>query len=430
MRLDAASVRHWLIMAVLSLSGGVIFLLPFLQEVYYKPLAEALSLDNTEVGSLMSIFGVTAMLSYAPGGWLADRVSPRRLLTWSLLLTGGLGLYFATFPSYAISLAIHATWGVTITLLFWGAMIRVTRNWAPSSEQGRAFGILETGRGFGEVLSSMALLAVFGALGSSKFALSTVITVFSAIILVMGVLAWLTIGDDAGGQSNAEDQPKVGAKEILAVLRMPTVWLIAVIILAGYCAYWGTFRFTSYSSDIFAMTVTMAAVISVGKMWAKPVAALIAGFVSDKFGIAKSVSFLFAALIASFTLFALLPGRPSLLPVMIVNVAIASLAVFAMRGIYFALLDEGGIPMAVTGTAAGVISVIGYTPDIFMPLLGGVLLDRFHGPEGYRLFFFVVAGICAVGLISTLVLYRRIARIDRLRGADELIDEPQVSGSP
>ena len=396
-------------MTVLSISGGVIFYLPFLQEVYYKPLADALNLDNAQVGSLLSAFGVTAMLSYVPGGWLADRASPRILLTSSLLLTGGTGLYFATFPSYAISLALHALWGVTITLLFWGAMIRVTRSWAPADEQGKAFGILETGRGFGEVLSSMAILAVFGLLGSNKFALSMVIVQFSVLILVLGVLAWFTIDDESGGQNIADGQPKVGMKEIIAVLKMPTVWLIAIVILSGYCAYWGTFRFTSYSSDIFLMSVTMAAVLSVGKLWMKPIAALSAGIISDKFGIAKSIAFLFVVLITSFTVFALMPGLPSLLPVMIVNVAVASLAIFAMRGIYFALLEEGGIPIVVTGTAAGIISVVGYTPDIFMPLLGGVLLDRFPGPDGYRYFFLTVAGICLVGLGATLLLYRRVA---------------------
>jgi nitrate/nitrite transporter NarK len=410
MTLYKSGLRKWVIMAVLSVSGGAIFLLPFLQEVYYKPLAETLSLNNIQVGSLMSAFGITAMLSYAPGGWLADRVSPRKLLTASLLFTGSLGLYFATFPGYGASLAIHGAWGVTVTLLFWGAMIRVTRNWAPASDQGKAFGILEAGRGFGEVLSSMALLAVFGILGSNASALSTVIVLMSVFILILGVLAWLTIEDDSGGDVSTDNQSTVGAIEILTVLRMPTVWLIAIIILAGYCAYWGTFRITSYSTDIFALTVTVAGVISVGKMWAKPIAALIAGFVSDKLGIAKSVAFLFVVLIATFSLFAMLPGIPSLLPVMILNVAIVSLAVFAMRGIYFALLEEGGIPMAVTGTAAGVISVIGYTPDIFMPLLGGVLIDRFPGAEGYRLFFFVVAGICAIGLVATLLLHRSVSR--------------------
>ena len=68
--------RRWLVMTVLSFSGGIIFLLPFLQEVYYLPLAQALSLNNTQVGSLMSVFGTTSLIVYFPGGWVADRVSP------------------------------------------------------------------------------------------------------------------------------------------------------------------------------------------------------------------------------------------------------------------------------------------------------------------------------------------------------------------
>lgn len=397
-------------MIVLSLSGGVIFFLPHLQEVYYKPLANALSLDNTQVGSLVSIFGVTAMLSYLPGGWLADRVSPRILLTSSLLLTGGTGLYFATFPSYMISLAIHALWGVTITLLFWGSMIRVTRNWAPGHEQGKAFGILETGRGLTEVLVSMAVLAVFGVLGSKSFALSMVIVQFSGLLIIFGILAWLTIGDDADGKSTLADAQKPRLSDIVRVLKMPVVWLIAVVVMAGYCAYWGTYRFTSYSSDIFSMSVTMAAVISVGKMWLKPPAALVAGFVSDKIGVVRAIAILFSFLIATFAVFAFIPGVPALLPVMIINVALTSMAVFALRGIYFALLEEGGVPMAVTGTAAGVVSTIGFTPDIFMPLLGGMLLDNFPGASGYRLFFLSVAGICCIGLMATLRISQLVRR--------------------
>ena len=92
-------------------------------------------------------------------------------------------------------LILHAFWGVTISLLFWGAMIRVTRGWAPPEEQGRAFGILETGRGLGEVFSSVAVLAVFAALGSGTLALATVIVLFSSLITVLGVLAWFTLED-------------------------------------------------------------------------------------------------------------------------------------------------------------------------------------------------------------------------------------------
>ena len=111
-------------MAVLSFSGGVVFILPFLQEVYYEPLSEALNINHTQIGFLMSVFGTASMIAYLPGGWLADRVSPRWLISLSLTGTGLGGLYFATFPSYEITLVIHGFWGITIALLFWGAMIR------------------------------------------------------------------------------------------------------------------------------------------------------------------------------------------------------------------------------------------------------------------------------------------------------------------
>jgi len=405
--------RRWLIMTVLSFSGGIIFLLPFLQEVYYIPLAQALNLNNTQVGSLMSVFGMPSLIVYFPGGWLADRLSPRKLITISLLTTGGLGLYFATFPGYEISLMIHAVWGVTITFLFWGAMIRMTRNWAPPEEQGKAFGILETGRGLGEVLSSVGFLAVFAALGSGDAALSSVINSFSVLILLLGILAWLTLEDTVEDPDAATRKPKVGLTEILHVLRMPVIWLISTVIFTGYCAYWGTFRFTSYSTDIFMLSVTVGATIGVGKMWLKPFAALAAGFAADKFGIARSVAWLFAVLIGSFLVFAILPGDPHMIPIMLANVALASLAVFAMRGIYFALLEEGGVPVAVTGTAAGIVSAVGFTPDIFMPLLGGVLLDTFPGVPGYRYFFLTVAAFCALGLVASLLIYFKFVKRDK-----------------
>jgi|TARA_B100001964_G_scaffold242857_1_gene318942 nitrate/nitrite transporter NarK len=406
-------LRHWLTMIVLSISGGIIFLLPFLQEVYYKPLAQALSLNNTEVGSLMSVFGVTSLISYFPGGLLADRVSPRKLISLSLLLTGITGLYFSTFPGYGISLALHAFWGVSISLLFWGAMIRMTRNWAPADEQGRAFGILETGRGLGEVLSSAALLSVFVALGSGDYALSMVIVLFSGFILALGILAWFTLEDKVADKENSNPGQRIGLEEIISALKMPVVWLIATVILTGYCAYWGTFRFTSYATDIFTMSVAIAASISVGKMWLKPLAAFIAGFIADRFGIARTVASLFLVLIVSFCIFAVMPGSPSMIPMMLANVAVASLAVFAMRGIYFALLEEGGIPMAITGTVAGIVSAVGFTPDIFMPLLGGVLLDTFPGATGYRYFFLTTAAICAVGFAAALIIYLKY-----VKGAD------------
>lgn len=42
-----SNFRRWLVMACLCLSGGIIYLLPYLREVYYVPMLEALDLTNT-----------------------------------------------------------------------------------------------------------------------------------------------------------------------------------------------------------------------------------------------------------------------------------------------------------------------------------------------------------------------------------------------
>jgi sugar phosphate permease len=400
-----SAVRHWLIMIVLSLSGGIIFLLPFLFEVYYRSVADALGLTNTEMGILFSAFGVTSLIVYFPGGWLADRVSPRKLMTASLVGTGLAGLWFATLPAYEIVVVIHIFWGVSITFLFWGAMIRVTRNWAPSTQQGRAFGILETLRGVGEASTHSVLLLIFAALGSTEQALTAVITQLSLLIIGLGVLSWFVI-EDLSRDDDADDAPaRVTLADIVAVLKMPVIWLIAIVVMCAYCAYWGSFTTTPYASDIFLTTVAMAGAISIGRMWLKPVAALIAGFAADAFGIAVSVAVLFAVLVASFAAIGLISPDPEQLPVVLVNVAIAALAVFALRGIYFALLEEGNVPLAVTGTAGGIISAIGFTPDIFMPLFFGMVTDAYPGAEGYRYFYLITAGICAIGLVSAMTIY-------------------------
>ncbi len=399
-------VRKWLVMLILSVSASSIYLLPFLQEVYYRPLADALQLNNTQVGSLMSIYGTFAMLTYFPGGWVADKVIPRYLISISLITTGLIGLYFATLPSYEISLIIHALWGVTTTLLFWSSIVRVTRHWAPSNEQGKAFGFLQTGRSISDVTVSFPILAIFGILGSGVFALSMVIVQISVITIIAGIAAWYVLSNKDGGENTEILSFVSSIKEIISVLKIPAVWLIAVVVLAAYSAYWGAYRFTSYSTDIFSLSVIAAGAISIGKMVMSPPSALIAGFVSDKVGIAKSVIVLFVVLIISFAIFAFLPGIPAFLPVMLINVAIASFAIFALRAIYYALLEEGGIPVVVTGTATGFISMIGFTPDIFMPLLGGILLDSMPTIEGYRTFFVSVAVICGLGLAASIFLYR------------------------
>ena len=390
-------------MAVLGLSGTVIYLLPFLRELYYEPLQAALGINNTQSGMLTAVFGMTSLAAYPIGGWIADRVSPRLLISSSLISTGLLGFAFSTFPSYGVSLAIHALWGVTVTGMMWGALIKATREWAPSDEQGRAFGLLEAGRGVSEALLATLLVAIFAQLGGDVPAFSKIIIIYSMLHIALGIIAWRVI---APGAPTRDENAGSGLQDMIAAAKMPAVWLIAVVVMTSYCAYWGAYYFTPYATEVFGMSAVVAGTIAAGKIWLKPGSAAIAGFVADRLGIWQSVAGGFVILIISFAGFAVLPGTASLVVLMIANITVASIAIFAHRGIYFALLEECQISPLMTGTAAGLISMIGFTPDIFMPLIGGMLLDSYPGPKGYQIYFGFIALLCCFGLLATLLIGR------------------------
>ncbi len=403
-------LRRALVMLILGASGGAIFLLPFLREVFYQPLAEALSLDNTQSGTLMSVFGITSMLSYLPGGWLADRWSPRWLMSGGLIATGALGFWLASFPSYAAGLLIHGAWGVSIVLLFWASMLRMTRGWASEEQQGRAFGWLESTRGVSEIALNSSALALFVLLGSTVQSLAAAIYLLSTVTVLLGLACALLLDDGSAGLAG---DGAIGLDDFLQVMRMPAVWLIAVVVLTAYSAYWASFYFTPYASDVFAMSAGAAGAISVGRQWLKPLAAAVAGVAADRFGVARATVALFVVLTLSFGLFTVMPSSASAFALVLVNIAVAAIAIFALRGIYFALLEAGGVPQALTGTAVGLVSVVGYTPDISMPLIGGWLLDRFPGALGYRYFYAFTAVLTAIGALAAW----RLSASDRERHA-------------
>ena len=404
-------MQRWLILTILCLSGGTIFMLPFLREVYYIPMQQAFSFSHTQMGVLSSVFGTTSLLAYFPGGWLADRYSSRKLMSSGLLGVALAGVFYSAFPSYSISIAIHAFWGLCTSLVFWGAMIKATRNWGNSNEQGRAFGLLESGRGITELAYSSLFLAIFAWMGSQVDALSQVILLFSLCNALLALLVWLFLRDTVSDKIGEGQKTKLGVSQILAVLRMPTVWLVSIIVLSSYSAYWGAYYFASYATDVFGLSVVIGASVAVGKMWLKPVAAVLAGFTADKIGVSNTVFYTLSTMTLCFSVFSFLPGGASYLTVMLLTTVIISIGVFALRGLYFALLNEGGISRAGTGTAVGIISVIGFSPDVFMPLIGGVLLDAYPDAEGYRYYYGAIAIICLIGSFAAYSMTRIVKNL-------------------
>lgn len=372
-------------------------------------MQDALGFSKTQIGILLSTFGFVSLITYIPGGWLADHVAPRKLISIALVITALGGFVFSTFPSFEISVLLHGLWGLTTGCIFWSALIKATRNWASEKEQGRAFGILEGGRNFIDMVIATIMLSVFAFRGGNDAALAEQIICYSLAALILALVVWMVMEDDT---SPRKDTPKTPSThkfaEISEVLKLPIVWLMSIIIMAAYSGYWGVVYFTPYATETFELGSVLGGAVGTAKLWIAALAAVAAGFIADKVGPAKAVLGAFILMTAGFLIFALLPGRPGLLPLLLINVAAISSAVYGLRGIYFALLEQGGIPVAVTGTATGIISLIGYTPDIFVPTLGGMILDANPGAGGYQNFFLFIATLSSIGLIAAFIVYRKV----------------------
>lgn len=81
--------NRWITFLILVAAGEFAFVLPFVVLRYMRPqFLEAFDISNTDLAKAFSLYGITAMICYFPGGMLADKFSPKKLVSISLVLTG------------------------------------------------------------------------------------------------------------------------------------------------------------------------------------------------------------------------------------------------------------------------------------------------------------------------------------------------------
>ncbi len=372
-------------------------------------------LNNLELGLCFSVYGLVALLSYPFGGPLADKFPPRKLIAVALWMTALGGLVYATFPSYSVLKILYGYWGFTTIFLFWAPMIKATRVWGGSTSQGKAFGFLDGGRGL--------VGALFGALGvlifslfitsdiaeatltESRAAFKQVILVSSGIVVLVGVFVWFFMRLDR--QTEREIiLDKITISQIKEVMRLPAVWLLMIIILCAYVGYKITDVFSLYAQDVMLYDQVQSAQVGTFLLFVRPVVGVIIGILADR---SQTTYWLVVSFVISFLgalLFALGVVSASATILFFISILIVAAGVYAARSLYFAVMRKGKIPLLLTGTAVGLISLIGYTPDIFAGPAMGYLLDNSPGAEGHQHVFWMLALFSLIGGIVSWIYFQ------------------------
>ena len=88
-----------------------------------------------------------------------------------------------------------------------------------------------------------------------------------------------------------------------------------------------------------------------------------------------------------------------------------ALGTYSLRGLYFAIIEETKTPIQFTGTLVGIISVVGFTPDIFMSLFTGYMLGENPTITEYKNLFTFFTLIPFTGLIAALAFRKSISKL-------------------
>ena len=414
--------KKFLILTLLILSGEFIYFLPYVLSRVFRPtFLDVFQLNNFQLGSLFSVYGVVALLSYIYGGVITDRYSPRKLMSSALFLTALGGLVLASYPSYQTLQILYGYWGFTSVFLFWGAMIKATRLWGGDNNQGKAFGFLDGGRGI--VAASMGSIGVFvftivltsniesASVLERQEAFRYVILLSSFMVAFIGLLVLIFLRNMEDKNTNFE-LPLNTLTNIKGVLKNESIWLLMLIIMCAYVGYKVTDIYSLYASEVMLYDQIEAAEVGALQLYLRPIVCVAIGLLADRtknmfwiiFGF---VTMLIGALIFSFGII-----KPDMNFIFFLSLVILAVGTYSIRALYFAVLKEANVAFALTGTAVGIISVVGYSPDIFAGPIMGYLLDENPGIIGHQYVYFMLVIFSIIGLIASI----RFARLTKPSG--------------
>ena len=390
------------------LAAESIYILPYVLARVFRPtFLDVFNLTNLELGGLFSTYGIVAFFSYLYGGVLADRYSPRKLLSISLIFTSLGGLIMMTYPSYFIMQLLFAYWGFTTVFIFWAPMLKATRAIGGVKMQGKTFSFLDGGRGI--VASSIGLIGVLIfsilitkdvsslTLSEKQEVFKYVIGVSSFKVFVVGIVVYTYL------KIELKDDEKIGnIKSLLKLAKLKSVWLISFIILCAYMGYKITDVYSLYASEVMFFDEINAARVGALQQYLRPIVCISVAFFTDKNGNINNILIGFFVMMLGSILFASGLIRVSMNMLFFISLIIVATGTYAIRGLYFSVLKDGKIPYILSGTAIGLISMVGYSPDIFATPLYGYLLDNYPGIKGHQYVYLILFISSIVGIYVSL----------------------------
>jgi len=403
---------RWLFLTILCFGMTGLYGVPYLTRGFYNVFQDAMGINNEQIGILMSTFGLVNLVTYFVGGWLADKISVKKLLVFSYIASGLLGGVMLMSKSFTALILVYAGFSISTGLTYFPAMLKFVRSLGEDSEQGLLYGLKEAGYAVVGVIVGFAVVRIRVNSGSDLVTFQWLVGLYSALSIVAGILFMFLMKDEK--PANSEGSKPIDVKLIGKIAKMKEVWLITISIFCCYLVYSSLTYSSPYLVDVYDISNSTASTLGIIRQYvASAAVCLLYGIVADKIGSSvKMVNYTFIGLIVSCFAFAMIPGGSAFVTLAIALMVAVTILACGVRGVYYAQVSEAGFPLEYTGTVLGIISILAFTPDAFYFTFMGRLLDKHiaagTAATGYHIIF-TISGIASiVGIVAGTMLYRSV----------------------
>jgi ACS family glucarate transporter-like MFS transporter len=144
---------RWVLVVWIALMGAISFLDRVNISIAGHSISQEFHLTDPQLGKVFSAFFIGYGLFQIPGGWVVDRLGPRRVLALGAAWWAAVTALTASFP-VGLAQAFLLFWSVRFLLgvgesVMYPSSNRWVANWIPTAERGLANGLIFAGVGAG-----------------------------------------------------------------------------------------------------------------------------------------------------------------------------------------------------------------------------------------------------------------------------------------
>ena len=391
--------RIMLVIFLVSFGSAVLFQIIYFRFSFYDAMMESLNITNAQLGNTGGVYGLVATIGYLFGGILADKVRGKYLAALGFFTTAGVLCWFAALPDYTSVLIIFGLLGITSTVIFWGIRYKLIRLVSDDSTYSRNIGLSYGIYGVGGLVLGFMSQQIFGAFAADATEAFRIILIVSVVLNIIFGIATLIFVPKFDNE--IKEGQSFNLNEFKEALTHPGVWLTTASMFFVYCAYAAMAYTTPYLTDVFG--APMGVTSTVGMIRTYGIALLSAPIIGS---LATKINSPAKVLIAIMALTAIcsavlifMPANAGAMMIAIVMILIIGFCLTGAYGVASSQFTESGVPTTIFGAATGILSVIAFIPDMFVPVITGNWLDAHPGMAGYQMsfgLFMIAAGVVAV----------------------------------